>query len=186
MEVGTIGTLVVLGIVIGSNNLAVALALGAHGQEQRRTRIALVFGGFEFAVPLVGIWLGATTAARIGSSAGAIGAALLIAIGGWTLVSGIRGHTDDERIADRVTTLPGLVALAAGLSIDNLLVGFSLGLDNADPLAVASTIAVFAVGFTLAGITLGAKSAQHWEQAAKIGSGVLLTGLGVATATGMM
>ena len=180
-----IGPLLLLGVVIGSNNLAVALALGAQGQEERRARIALVFGAFEFAVPLVGIWLGAATATRIGTAAGTIGATLLIAIGAWTVVSGIRDSPDD-RIADSATTWPGLVALAAGLSLDNLLVGFSLGLDSADPLAVASTIAVFSVGFTLVGISLGARSARHWEQAAKIGAGALLTALGVTTATGVM
>ena len=124
-------------------------------------------------------------ATRIGAAAGTIGATLLIAIGGWTVVSGIR-DTRDDRIADSATTWPGLMALAAGLSVDNLVVGFSLGLEDADPLAVASTIAVFSVGFTLAGISLGARSARQWEQAAKIGAGALLTALGVATATGVM
>lgn len=185
MTPDTIGALLLVGVVIGSNNLAVALALGANGQEERRSRIALVFGAFEFAVPLVGIWLGEATATRIGSAAGTIGATLLIAIGAWTVVSGIRNKRDDH-IADRTTTWPGLVTLAAGLSVDNLLVGFSLGLDNADPLAVASTIAVFSVGFTLGGISLGARSARQWEQTAKIGAGTLLTALGVATATGVM
>lgn len=179
-------SLLVLGLVIGSNNLAVALALGAHGQAHRRARIAVVFGAFEFVVPLVGIVLGSVAARRIGMVAGTVGAVLIIALGLWAIVSGIRDHKYDDELAERATTWRGLVLLATGLSVDNLLVGFSLGLGNANPLLVASTIAVFAVVFTLAGIRIGAVSRRHWEQRAKIGSGVLLLGLGIANALGVM
>ena len=179
-------SLLVLGLVIGSNNLAVALALGAHGQIARRSRITAVFGVFEFVVPLVGIWLGAAMAQRIGTIAETLGVALIIALGVWTVASGLRGGEHFKGLASRVTSWRGLVLLAAGLSTDNLLVGFSLGLGKANPLLIATTIAVFAVVFTLVGITLGAKSKRHWEPRAKVGSGVLLIGLGVATALSWM
>ena len=49
-----LGTLIVLGVVIGANNLSAALALGALGHGHHRSRIVGVFAVFEFTVPLVG------------------------------------------------------------------------------------------------------------------------------------
>lgn len=179
-------SLLILGLVIGSNNLAVALALGAHGQASRRWRITVIFGLFEFFVPLAGIWAGSTVARSVGDAAAAIGPVLIILLGAWTIGAGVRESEFAEDLAERVTTWSGLIALAAGLSLDNLLVGFSLGLGNANPLVVATTIAIFSVAFTLAGLALGAASRRHWERRAKVLSGVLLVGLGVANALGWL
>ncbi len=178
--------LLVLGLVIGSNNLAAALALGALGQAARRCRITLVFGAFEFFVPLVGIALGAAMARSLGLQTSLVGAVLLVALGLIAIVGGIRNRSADERLARVATNWRGLVMVAAGLSVDNLVVGFSLGLGQADPLLVASTIAFFSVLFTWVGIGLGDMSRRHWERRAKLASGVLLLGLGVANAVGWL
>ncbi len=179
-------SLLVLGFVIGSNNFAVALALGAHGQRERRGRVVPVFGAFEFAIPLLGIWLGATVAERIGTIAGTIGAVLIVTLGVWTIVAGTRLHEHSDALASQITSWRGTILLAAGLSFDNLLVGFSLGLAKANPLLVASTIAVFAVAFTLLGLEIGNASRRHWERRAKIVSGALLIGIGVAAGLGWL
>ena len=179
-------SLLILALVIGSNNFAVALALGAHGQIRRRARIATVFGVFEFFVPLAGIWIGVTVAQRIGAIAGSIGVALIITLGVWTVWSAIRGPGHADEIVARITTNRGLVLLAAGLSIDNLLVGFSLGLGDANPLLVATSIAVFAVIFTLVGLQVGGASRTHWGSTAKVASGLLLIALGLANWAGWL
>lgn len=177
-------SLLILGIVIGSNNLAAALALGAVGAWDRRYRIALVFGVFEFFIPLVGIWLGSSVAAMIESQIVWLAPGLLIALGLWTIAAGARYHPDDRRILLRLTTWKGLILLAAGLSADNLVVGFSLGLGRVNPLLVAGTIAVFSISFTLIGIRLGSVARRHWERPVRITAGLLLIGLGVANAAG--
>ncbi|MGM0541409.1 MAG: manganese efflux pump MntP family protein [Pseudomonadota bacterium] len=176
----------ILGVVIGSNNLAVALALGALGQATRRFRVMLVFGVFEFVMPLLGIWLGATTARAIGLHTNAVGTALLIILGLLTVIGGVRNRSQDEKLAKHVTQWRGLFFLALALSVDNVVVGFSLGLGHADPLAVATTIACFSVLFTWIGMKLGRESRRNWEQAAKIGAGVLLLGFGVANGMGWL
>ncbi|MCL7489725.1 MAG: manganese efflux pump MntP family protein [Desulfobulbaceae bacterium] len=177
---------IILGTIIGSNNLAVALAFGALGQVKRRFRIILVFGLFEFFVPLLGIWLGSAAAEAVGLQTTLVGAILLIGMGLVTVIGGIRNEGNDEKLARQVTRWSGLVLLAAGLSADNLIVGFSLGLGRAEPLAVAGTIAFFSVVFTWAGIHLGRESRRSWERSAKIGCGLLLVALGVATGLGWM
>jgi len=176
----------ILGVVIGSNNLAVALALGAMGQVARRFRVMLVFGVFEFVMPLLGIGLGAVTARAIGLQTNVIGTVLLIALGLLTVIAGVRNRRQDEKLAKHVTQWRGLVFLALGLSIDNVVVGFSLGLGRADPLAVATTIACFSVLFTWIGMRLGRESRRGWEQVAKIGAGMLLVGFGAANGMGWL
>lgn len=176
----------ILGVVIGSNNLAVALALGAMGQASRRFRLMFVFGVFEFVMPLLGIALGALTAPAIGMHANLLGAVLLVALGLLSVIGGVRNRRQDEKLAKYVTQWRGLVFLALGLSIDNVVVGFSLGLGRADPLAVAMTIVGFSVLFTWIGVKLGRKSRRGWEQLAKIGAGLLLVAFGVANGMGWL
>ncbi len=170
-----------LGAVIGSNNLAVALALGAAGQRNRRVRITTVFGLTEFLVPLVGIWVGQRVASVLIDHASTLGAVLLLAVGGWTIATGLRASEDGPELAARVTTWGGLVALAIGLSADNLLVGFSLGLAGTEPLALAATIAAFSVTFTLLGLQVGSAARSRWGNQAEVIGGVLLVLIGAAT-----
>ncbi|MDI9400206.1 MAG: manganese efflux pump [Euryarchaeota archaeon] len=182
----------ILGAVIGSNNLAVALALGALGQAHRRFRVMLVFGLFEFFVPLLGIWLGSTTAEMFGLHTNMVGAVLLMGLGLLAGIGGLRRQSEDEvlskdeKLARRVTHRHGLVLLAAGLSADNLVVGFSLGLGRAHPLAVAGTIAFFSVLFTWVGMRLGREYRRNWERGAKVAAGGLLVGLGAACGLGWL
>lgn len=175
-----------LGVVIGANNLAAALSLGAMGQRERRLRVVAVIGFFEFTIPLVGIWLGRRASNVIADQAGWIGSALLTALGVWALWSATRSSRENKEISDRVTTWKGLVLLALGLSIDNLIIGFSLGLGGTEPLLVAATISVFSMAFTWIGITSGSAARRGWERWAQIGAGVLLLGLAAASWAGVI
>ncbi|HUG45987.1 MAG TPA: manganese efflux pump, partial [Sphingomicrobium sp.] len=69
--------LLILGAIIGSNNFATALALGALGQKVRRWRIVLTFGLFEFFIPLLGLWLGQRASGFVAGSVDWLGPALL-------------------------------------------------------------------------------------------------------------
>lgn len=176
--------LLLLGFVIGSNNLATALALGALGQLDRRLRVVTMFAAFEFIVPLIGVRLGRVAAESVEVELAWLGSTLLVALGLFTVAVGIRHRSRDERLARLATTWWGLAVLASGLSLDNLVVGFSLGLGNVSAFAVATTIALFSMGFTWVGMRLGASSRRQWERYSEIGAGVLLVGLGIANAFG--
>ncbi len=76
--------------------------------------------------------------------------------------------------------------LAGGLSIDNLIVGFSLGLGSIEPLALASTIALFSVAFTWIGLEMGARAQKSYERFAKIAAGLLLLALAGADVWGII
>jgi manganese efflux pump family protein len=173
--------LLVLGVVVGSNNLAAAMALGALGQAHRVWRVIAVFGMFEFCVPLLGLILGRQLSETLEAYAGWLGPLLLVGLGAWALRAASKHGRSDHVLAQRASTWGGLVLLASALSIDNLVVGFSLGLRRLEPLLVATTIAAFSMAFTWLGIRLGSAARRHWERYAEFGAGLLLVGLGIAS-----
>lgn len=166
--------LLILGVVIGSNNLAAGLALGALGQAERARRIVAVFGLFEFCVPLVGLALGRASTRWVESQAGWVSILLLVGVGLWMVWTSRRTSSRDEKLARQATTWGGLALLSAGLSVDNLVVGFSLGLRAYDPLTIAATIAGFSMMFTWLGLHAGDAGRRHWEQRATALAGLLL------------
>lgn len=177
-------TLLVLGVVIGANNLSAALALGAIGEGKHRWRIVGVFAAFEFTAPLLGAFVGQTVARQVTERVPWLGAALLIALGVVVLVSLLRKGKTDKRLRHLATSWPGLIALGAGLSADNIVVGFSLGLESVSPWALATTIVIFSSAFTFIGVTVGQTLHRRWETVAEVASGLLLIGLGIAVALG--
>jgi putative Mn2+ efflux pump MntP len=179
--------LIALGLLIGANNFSAALALGALGRRSRRARIVAVFGVFEFLVPLIGIAIGRSVANSLADAGRWIGDTLLAALGVATVLSSRRDSSDsDARMARFVTSWGGLMLLAGGLSLDNLVIGFSLGMGDLQPLAVAGTIALFSMTSTWIGIGLGSELRRHWEQRAEIGSGISLMLLAVGVAAGWL
>lgn len=137
-------------------------------------------------MPLLGIGLGAATARTVGLQASILGSVLLIALGLAAVIGGVYNRSQDEKPAAQITRWRGLVFLASGLSVDNVMVGFSPGLGRVDPLPVATTIAFFSVLFTWIGMSLGRQSRRSWEPMAKIGSGLLLLSFGAASALGWL
>lgn len=173
-----------LGAVIGANNLATALALGALGQDKRRWRILSMFAVFEFSVPLLGLWLGQLASEYIAAQAGWLGPLMLAGLGVWTLFEATRRTSEQASLARWLTSWRGLVVLSATLSLDNLVVGFSLGLGGVGPLLMATIIMVFSVAFSWAGLEIGARSRRSYETPTELFSGLLLLGLAWADWTG--
>ena len=176
--------LLLVGIAIAANNTAVALALGSVAQRQLWPRILLVFGAFEFTIPLVGAWLGQHVSQLIAGRADWLGPLVLIFLGTLTIVGAFRSPSERKDIAGYLTGWAGLVSLAAGLSADNLVVGFSMGLGGVPPLVLAATILVCSVLFAWAGLALGRRARRNWGGLAGGISGMILIGLGLTSLTG--
>lgn len=172
--------LLLLSLVVGANNLAAALALGALGQFAHRWRVILVFGLFEFFVPLLGITMGQSVALWIEQEVVWVGAAFLALLGIWTLITGFRTAAPDKTLASKLTTWTGLIGLGAGLSIDNLIIGFSLGLGTVNALLVATTVCLFSVTFTWTGLRLGRIAGSRRAPYVTIAAGILLLSLAFA------
>ena len=169
--------LLLIGIAIAANNTAVALALGSVAQRALWPRILVVFGAFEFTIPLIGAWLGQYAARLIAEHANWLGPLVLMSLGGLTILSALRSRSKRRDLAHYLTGWTGLAVLSASLSLDNLVVGFSMGLGGVPPLALALTVVTCSVLFAWAGLALGRTAQRNWGGLAGIVSGLILIGL---------
>jgi putative Mn2+ efflux pump MntP len=179
-------SLLAFGVVIALNNLALSLTLGALDGRRHLWRILSVFAVFEFTVPLIGVWLGREIAQAVAADLGWLGPAILAGLGITTLLSLRTKRRERARLAEAMTSWQGLVALSAGLSTDNLMVGFGLGLGGVSPLALATTIMVCSVSFAAVGLHVGHRVSRDLERPALAVSGAALIGLAGASALGWL
>jgi len=163
---------------LGLDSFAVAAAIGAVRATTavERLRVSLVFVIFEGGMPLIGLGLGGALARGIGSVANYAAAAAVIGIGAWMLLSG-----DEEDRAGRVLSSTGLALVALGLSIslDELAIGFSIGLARLPVAAVIVAIALQALVAAQLGLALGARIGERWRERAGQVAGIALILLGV-------
>ena len=188
--------LLLVAVSLGLNNLAASIAIGLSGVDRAaRTRVAVAFGAFEAGMPLVGLLIGHQLSHALGSAAHIVGGLLLIAVGAQITIAATRSRDPaGPRSADpggagspdpAGAHLGRLLLLAAGLSIDNLVVGFALGAYRA-PLAVSvAVIAAVSVGLSLLGLELGARLGARVERRSELLSGIVLIGTGLAILTNL-
>jgi putative Mn2+ efflux pump MntP len=165
---------------LGIDSFAVAAAIGAAQATTawQRLRISLLFLVFEGGMPLIGLGLGAALAHGIGQVADYVAAAAVIGIGGWMLFADDEGEEDK---AARITTSSGLALIGLGISIslDELAIGFSIGLSGLPVIAVIIAIALQAFIAAQLGLALGAKIAERWRERAERLAGIALILLGL-------
>jgi putative Mn2+ efflux pump MntP len=165
---------------LGIDSFAVAAAIGAAQVTTawQRLRISLLFVLFEGGMPLIGLGLGAALAHGIGQVADYVAAAAVISIGGWMLFANDEGEEDK---AARLTTSRGLALIGLGISIslDELAIGFSIGLSSLPATAVIVAIALQAFVAAQLGLALGAKIAERWRERAEKLAGIALIVLGL-------
>jgi len=171
---------------LGLNNFAASIAIGLSGVDgAARARIALTFGLFEAGMPVVGLLAGRRLSHTLGSSAHVVGGLLLIGVGAQIAISAARSGDRRPGPAVAGAHTGRLLLLAAGLSIDNLVVGFALGAYRA-PLALSvAVIAIVSVGLSLLGLELGARLSAGTEQRSGLVSGIVLIGVGIAILTNL-
>ena len=164
---------------LGLDSFAVAAALGAMQVTTlwQRLRISLIFVIFEGGMPLVGLALGAALARAIGPVAGYLAGAAVIAIGAWMLLA---ADKDEDEKATRLTTSRGLTLIALGISIslDELAIGFTIGLAHLPAAAVIVAIALQAFLAAQVGLAIGARIGERWRERAEQAAGIALILLG--------
>ena len=164
---------------LGLDSFAVAAAIGAVQvtTARQRLRISLVFVIFEGGMPLIGLGLGSALARGIGPAADYLAAAAVIGAGAWILLA---GDKNEEDRASRFTSSHGLALVALGISIsmDELAIGFSIGLAGVPVAVVIVAIALQAFLAAQLGLALGAKIGERWRERAERVAGIALILLG--------
>jgi putative Mn2+ efflux pump MntP len=160
------------------DGFAVAAALGARRPTRaQRWRISALIVVFEAVMPVIGVAIGRPLASLIGSAADYVAAAVLVGVGLWMCLT----DDDDERGADRLLGATGWLAIGIGISVglDELAIGFSLGLSGLSLPAVVIAIAIQALIATELGLALGARVGERWRDLAERVAGVVLVLVGV-------
>jgi putative Mn2+ efflux pump MntP len=129
-------------------------------------------------MPLVGLALGAPLGHAIGSTADYLAIGLLVAFGLFTLLTSEAGEQD--RVA-KLTQVHGVGALLLGMSIslDELAIGFTLGLLRLPAGLVVLLIALQAFVVTQLGLRLGSRLSDRMREGAERLAGLTLTALGL-------
>src|ERR1700759_903494 len=165
---------------LGLDSFAVATAIGAAQATtaSQRLRVSLVLMIFEGGMPLIGLGLGNVLAHGIGVAAGYLAAIIVSGIGAWVLLS---DDQDEEAKASRIITSRGraLIGLGIGISMDELAIGFSIGLTRLPVTTVIAAIALLAFSTAQLGLAVGAKIAERWRERTERLAGITLIVLGV-------
>lgn len=166
---------------LGLDSFAVAAALGATGRLSGRTRlrISALFVAFEAGMPLLGLAAGAPLARATGDVADYLAAAAVIAVGVWMLAHG--GPDDEAETADRLAAARGLaiLGLGIGISLDELAIGFGIGLTRLPLIPAIVGIAVQAFVGVQLGLHLGARIGERFGEIAERLAGLALVALGL-------
>jgi putative Mn2+ efflux pump MntP len=166
---------------LGLDSFAVAAALGAAGKltGRARWRISLLFVVFEAGMPLIGLAAGAPLAHAVGNVADYLAAAAVIGVGAWMLLHG--DSDDEEEKAGRLLTAHGaaLLGLGVSISLDELAIGFSLGLARLPTVPVIIAIGVQAFLAAHLGLQLGVRIGEALREAAERLAGIALIALGL-------
>jgi putative Mn2+ efflux pump MntP len=173
--------LIALVVPLGLDTFAVAASLGLAGMPpRRRLRISLLMAGFEAAMPLVGLALGAPLGQALGSAADYLAIAVLIAFGVHTLVAADDGGAGAiGALAGSPARVGGTLLVALSVSLDELAIGFTLGLLRLPVVLVIVLIGAQAFVVSQLGLRLGARIGARLREAADRLSGLALSALGI-------
>ncbi|HVO86688.1 MAG TPA: manganese efflux pump [Candidatus Binatia bacterium] len=173
--------LILAGLSVGLGNFAASIAIGLSGvSKDVRLKTALVFGIFETGMPIVGLVLGKQAASHLGSHASQIGGSLLILTGMYIVYEALTKVTEKEVGIAESTGMAKLLLAGLALSIDNLIVGFSLGAHHQSILEAAIIIGVTSVALALLGLEIGSRASAKLEEYSELASGIILIIVGLA------
>jgi manganese efflux pump family protein len=170
---------------VGLDNFGAAAAMGASGVDQHlRLRVALVFGVFEAATPLLGLLLGNAVSHHLGSGSKGLAGSVLCVTGLYVLISAVRSSGRERRPTDY--RIGHLIVLGAALSLDNLAIGFALGTYRVNILVAALVIGSVSVVLSLIGLEIGSRLGARLGERSELFGGAVMILLGALVATGLL
>jgi putative Mn2+ efflux pump MntP len=188
--IGTVAPMLALLLVavsVGLDNFAASVGIGFSGLDARtRLRVAVIFGVFETGMPILGLLLGHGLADALGQAAHWIGAALLVAVGGYVVVTALRDRPAEDPAVPAGQRTGRLLVTGVALSIDNLAVGLALGPFHVSFAVAAAVIGTVSVALTLLGLELGSRLGARTGRRGELIGGLVLIGVGAAVAAGVL
>jgi putative Mn2+ efflux pump MntP len=168
--------LLALVLPLSFDTFAVSAALGVGGLDRRqRLRLSLMLALFEGGMPVVGVLLGATLAQAVGSWTDLAAAGLLIALGLWMAF-----HDDGDEARLAPTGTLGLLTVGVSVSLDELVIGFAIGLLRLPFAWIVVLIAGQAFVASQLGLSLGNAAGGWLREWAERAAGLALLAVGLA------
>jgi putative Mn2+ efflux pump MntP len=169
--------LLLVGFSVGLDNFAISIAMGLSGVSKRhRIRNSLVFCSFETCMPLLGFFVGHSVSGPLGNSANILGAGLLIVTGLYALLQDLLSHEEKTRTPGSIKRL---LIMGVSISIDSLIVGFSLGATKEPIVETVAIIGVMSIILSLLGMELGSRLKSNIESYSELFSGAILILVGI-------
>ncbi len=171
--------IILLGISVGLSNFAASIAIGLSGVNNSiRFKTAIIFGLFETLMPIIGLLIGKQSAGKIGFHANYIGGGLLILTGLYIIFKTFYKTTSKNVNNASDKSLWKLIVAGLALSIDNLIVGFSLGTHKVPLVSSALIIGSLSVVLALIGLEIGNQLSSKIEAFSELLSGFILVLVG--------
>lgn len=172
--------LVLAGLILplALDTFALAAALGVAGiPAERRMRTSVILAGFEAGMPVVGFLIGGAIGHVLGAFAGWTAIAFLLVAGAMMLRPG-----DEEKEQGRLRLLAraqgvAIIDLGLAISLDELAVGFSLGLLGLPLVVAVIWIGVQAFAAAQLGMRIGSRLGEELRERAEQLAGVALIGM---------
>jgi putative Mn2+ efflux pump MntP len=157
------------------DTFAVAAALGVtRPTGAQRIRFSLLFAAFEGGMPVIGLVVGAGLGRVIGGWSEYVAIAALAILGAYMLWSR-DGNADEDRVQKLAAASgPAVIALGLSVSLDELAIGFSLGLLNVPIVPAIVLIAVQAFVVSQVGFALGGRIGEATREGAERLAGAVL------------
>ena len=141
--------------------------------------IALMFGGFQALMPLIGWALGKSFESYMSAFSPWVAFLLLSYIGGKMLYDGIKGEDECDCCQNEGLRFKQLFGMAIATSIDALAVGVSFGVGGVSIFSSITIIGVTTFFIALLGVVIGNRFGEKYNKRATIAGGVILVGIGI-------
>jgi putative Mn2+ efflux pump MntP len=166
-------TIAAVVLPLAIDTFVLGTALGAAGLDRgERLRTSLILSAFEAGMPVVGFLAGAAIGAAVGGWSAYVAAVVLALVGAWMLRPG-GADEDDVRLLETARGW-AIVALGLGISLDELAIGFGVGLLALPLLLLVALIGVQAFVAAQLGMRLGSRLAERARNAGQRLAGALL------------
>lgn len=174
--------LLLIGVGLSMDAFAVAICQGLSMPRlnwRRAGVIALFFGGFQAAMPMLGWALGSRFAMYIQELDHWVAFVLLGLIGGNMVREALGPEEAETACASGRLDLRQLFLMAVATSIDALAVGVTFAFLEVPILPAASVIGITTFCLSLAGVAVGNFFGARYKRRAELSGGVILILLGV-------
>jgi manganese efflux pump family protein len=168
--------MIVLVLSLGIDTLLISTSLGAL-KTKGKIKIAIVFACVEALMPLIGLFFGKGAGGIVGNGASLIGGILLLGVAVWLLF--YDNEDEEEKKLERNLVGWTLIMTAISISLDELAVGFSIGLVGVPIALTIFLISLQAFVFTFLGLTFGSKLRPFLGEWSEKVAGVVLGLLGI-------